>query len=96
MSLIAEKDVRKIAKLARIGVSDEDVASYSKELSQILGLFEQLEEVNTDGVPTMVSVEDMELKMREDEPIIENTVEEVLSNAPSAKFNCFEVPKVVE
>lgn len=95
MALTAE-NTRKIAKLARIRLSEDDVAHYTAELNGILGWVEQLQEVNTDGVEQMTSVADVTLPMREDKVTDGNIAEAVLSNAPKAEYGCFAVPKVIE
>lgn len=93
---LTEKDVIKIAKLARIAVTPEEVTQYTQELSKILGFFETLQEVNTDGVQQMTSVANMQLPMREDIVTEGNCREAVLANAPHSDYGCFVVPKVVE
>ena len=96
MSHLSEKDVLKIAKLARIAVTPEEVKVYSEELSKILAFVETLQEVNTDNVPLMTSVADMTLPMRQDKVDDGNYREEILANAPASEYGCFMVPKVVE
>lgn len=88
--------VRKIAKLARIRLSDEEVDHYGKEISSILNWIEMLQEVNTDKVPQMASVSSIGLSLRADEVTDGNIQTEILENAPKSAFDCFEVPKVVE
>lgn len=90
------KAVAKIARLARIAVTEEEKAHYAKEISGILQWVEQLAEVNTDGVPLMTSVAAMELPRRKDEVTDGNQVEAIVANAPSSDYGCFVVPKVME
>lgn len=94
--LMDEKTVTKIAKLARIRVREDERAHYAKELSTIFGWIEQLQEVDTDGVPIMTSVVNVPAPMREDKIIDGGYTAEVLANAPKAEFDCFVVPKVVD
>lgn len=96
MSNLSEKDVIKIAKLARIAVTPEEVKTYSGELSKILAFVETLQEVNTDNVPQMTSVAEMLLPMRKDEVTDGDYQEDILKNAPASEYGCFMVPKVVE
>lgn len=96
MSKLSEKDVIKIAKLARIAVTPEEVKTYTDELSKILGFVEILAEVNTDNVPQMTSVADMALPLREDKVTDGNYRDAILANAPASEYGCFMVPKVVE
>lgn len=93
---LTDKDVKKIAKLARIRLSDEDVAHYGREINGILKWIEQLQEVNTDGVAPLASVSDQPLPWRKDEVTDGNIQEQVLKNAPNASYGCFAVPKVIE
>ncbi len=95
MSLNPEQ-VKKIAKLARIRLSDDEVTHFGKEISSILNWIEMLAEVNTDKVPQMASVSSISLSMRQDEVNDGGIQEDILKNAPEASFGCFEVPKVIE
>ncbi|MFW0777361.1 MAG: Asp-tRNA(Asn)/Glu-tRNA(Gln) amidotransferase subunit GatC [Rickettsiales bacterium] len=93
---ISTKDVTKIARLSRIEVKDEKKEHYAKEMSGILQWVEQLNEVNTDDVPQMVSVADIRLPWREDKVTDGGKAAEVVKNAPSSDYDCFVVPKVIE
>ena len=93
---LTDKDVKKIGKLARIRLSDADVAHYGAEINGILKWIEQLQEVNTDGVAALASVSDQPLPWRKDEVTDGNIQEQVLKNAPNASYGCFAVPKVIE
>jgi aspartyl-tRNA(Asn)/glutamyl-tRNA(Gln) amidotransferase subunit C len=88
--------VRHIAKLARIHVSDEEVASLAPELSNILGWIEQLQEVDVDGVQPMTAVIPNHLRLREDKVTDGAIRDAVLKNAPVAEHGFFAVPKVIE
>jgi aspartyl-tRNA(Asn)/glutamyl-tRNA(Gln) amidotransferase subunit C len=92
-----DKDtVAKIAKLARIRVSDTDCEALAGELSNILGWVEQLSELDTEGVEPMTSVVEMSLPQREDRITDGAMVKEIMANAPEGAGNFFAVPKVVE
>ena len=93
---LTDHDVKKIAKLARIRLSEEDVAHYGREINGILKWIEQLQEVNTDGVAPLASVSDQPLPWRKDEVTDGNIQEQILKNAPNASYGCFAVPKVIE
>lgn len=92
---ISNEQVKKIAKLARIKVSEDDVQFFGGELNKILNWIEQLQEVNTDGVEPMAGMEAVELPLREDKVTDGGITQEVLKNAKH-KYGCFVVPKVVE
>ncbi len=93
---LSKEQVARIARLARIAVSEEDKAHFAREISGILQWVEQLSEVNTDGVPQLASVSAVKLPWRKDEVTDGNRQEEVLQNAPQSDYGCFVVPKVME
>lgn len=93
---LTQDDTRKVARLARIRLNDDEIAHYTGELNNILQWIDQLQEVNTDGVAQMTSVADITLPMREDKVSDGGIAESVLKNAPSAEYGCFAVPKVIE
>ncbi|MFN3944814.1 MAG: Asp-tRNA(Asn)/Glu-tRNA(Gln) amidotransferase subunit GatC [Allosphingosinicella sp.] len=88
--------VRHIAKLARIAVTDDEVAALAPELSNILGWIEQLQEVDVSGVEPMTAVIPNSLRLRADEVTDGGIRDAVLANAPVAEHGFFAVPKVIE
>lgn len=88
--------VEKIARLARIRVTEEEKVKFASELNGIMQWIEQLQDVDTEGVEPMTSVVDMTLHMREDEITDGGIQEKVLANAPESAEGFFVVPKVVE
>jgi len=88
--------VKRVARLARIKVSDEEAESLRGELNGILTWVEQLNEVDVTGIEPMTSVLPMEMKKRADVVTEGGTAGEVLANAPAREASFFEVPKVVE
>jgi aspartyl-tRNA(Asn)/glutamyl-tRNA(Gln) amidotransferase subunit C len=93
---VTSQQVRHIATLARIAMSDEELERFVPELNNILGWVEQLGEVNTDGVEPLATVVDQKLRLREDAVTDGNIRDEVLANAPEAQHGFFPVPKVIE
>ena len=91
-----EATVARIARLARIRIEDEERSAMAGELSTIMDWIEQLNEVNTEGVPPMTSMDGVTLALRADEVTDGDKVEDVLANAPAAQDSHFVVPKVVE
>jgi aspartyl-tRNA(Asn)/glutamyl-tRNA(Gln) amidotransferase subunit C len=87
---------RRVAKLARIQVSEDALPALAGEFNAILGFIEQLNEVDVDGVEPMTSVTPMRLKRREDVVTDGNQQAAILANAPDAREGFFAVPKVVE
>ena len=88
--------VRKVADLARIAVTEEELAPLADELNAILGWVEQLGEVDVTGIEAMTSVTPMALKRRADEVTDGNRQGDILANAPDAREGFFTVPKVME
>ena len=88
--------VRRIAHLARIGVSDAEVPHLQDEINAILKFVEALSEVDVEGVEPMTSVTPMRLPMREDVVTDGEIPAKVLANAPLTEDGFFLVPKVIE
>ena len=90
------KTVRDIAKLARLRVEEAQAEALVGELNNILAWVEQLNELETEGVPPMTSVVEMTLAMREDVVTDGGISEDIVKNAPETARGFFLVPKVVE
>ena len=88
--------VRRIARLARIKVTDDEAKGLEKELSGILDWVKQLDEVDTADVEPMTRVVAQQMKMREDKVTDGEKAADVTQNAPMSEDNFFVVPKVVE
>jgi aspartyl-tRNA(Asn)/glutamyl-tRNA(Gln) amidotransferase subunit C len=93
---VDEKMARRIATLARIGVSDAQLPALAKELSAILGFVEQLSELDTSGVKPLTSAVETTMLGREDVINDGGYPADVLANAPERDDDYFAVPKVVE
>ncbi|CAN7321285.1 Asp-tRNA(Asn)/Glu-tRNA(Gln) amidotransferase subunit GatC [Rhizobium sp. LjRoot254] len=88
--------VKRVARLARLAVTEDEAVRMTGELNGILGFVEQLSEVDVTGVEPMTSVTPMAMKMRKDEVTDGNMADRIVANAPLTEQNFFEVPKVVE
>ena len=88
--------VKRVAKLARIAVSDEQAGKMQSELNTILGFVDQLNEVNVEGVEPMTSVIDVAMKKRVDIVNDGDKADDIIANAPASEDNFFMVPKVIE
>ena len=88
--------VKRVARLARIAVSEEEANRMTDELNGILGFVEQLSEVNVEGVEPMTSVTPMEMRKRQDVVNDGDKADAIVANAPATDRNFFQVPKVVE
>jgi aspartyl-tRNA(Asn)/glutamyl-tRNA(Gln) amidotransferase subunit C len=93
---VDQNTVRRIARLARIAVTDEDVPHLQGELNAILSFVEQLNEVNVEGVEPMTSVTPMVMKKRQDRVTDGGYPDQIVRNAPATEDDFFMVPKVVE
>ena len=93
---VDEKTVRRIARLARIKITDAEAQGLEKELTQILEWVEQLDEVDTTNVEPMTRVVAHQLKRRKDVVTDGEKAEDVTANAPLTEDPFFVVPKVVE
>ena len=93
---VDHKTVRRIARLARIKVADDEIEHLKDELSAMLAFVEQLSEVDVTGIDPMTSVTPMRMRQRPDEVTDGGIAEAVLRNAPARQGDFFMVPKVVE
>jgi aspartyl-tRNA(Asn)/glutamyl-tRNA(Gln) amidotransferase subunit C len=93
---VSPEQVRHIAKLARIAMSEEELERLVPELNNILGWVEQLSEVDTDGVEPLATVIDLKLRLRDDVVTDGGIRDKILANAPLAEHGFFAVPKVIE
>jgi aspartyl-tRNA(Asn)/glutamyl-tRNA(Gln) amidotransferase subunit C len=93
---VSKDQVRHVAKLARIAMTDEDLAPMTGEINGVLDWIEQLAEVDVTNVPPMTSVVEAKLKERQDEVADGGYPDKVLANAPQREDFFFTVPKVVE
>jgi aspartyl-tRNA(Asn)/glutamyl-tRNA(Gln) amidotransferase subunit C len=104
MNKITKEEVEKVAKLARINITDSEKEKYSKELSSILGYVEKLNELDTEKVAETSQVTGLTNVYREDnatdewktdKDVMENT-EKLLANAPEVKDNYIKVKKILD
>lgn len=93
---VDENTVRRIARLARIKITDEEAKGLEGELTGILNWVEQLGEVDTSNVPPMTRVVDQKLAKREDRVTDGGIADDIVKNAPMVDDHYFVVPKVVE
>ncbi|MAI02288.1 MAG: Asp-tRNA(Asn)/Glu-tRNA(Gln) amidotransferase GatCAB subunit C [Rickettsiales bacterium] len=94
---IDNKVTKKIASLAKIELTDEEIEEFSVDLSNILSWMEELKKVDVTGIEAVTSVNDTVLSEREDSDIkLEIEKKEVLKNAPDKVGDYFTVPKVIE
>jgi len=95
MSLTPE-EVKKIAFLARLSIEEEHVEQYSKDLSSIFGLVEQMNAADTDNIEPMAHPQNAMQRLRDDVVTEVNQREKLMSNAPVTDAGLFLVPKVLD
>lgn len=88
-------DVKKVAQLARLKISEKEEPHYQQQMTAVLKYFSEVAEIDTQNVEPLVTPSDIELVFREDKAAVEITVEEVIKNAPDHVGNLFKVPPVV-
>jgi len=95
MSLTRD-DVKKVAGLARLRMTDDQMDQMVPKLNNIMGFVEQLAQVDTDNIEPLSNVARSTLPLRDDEITDGECVDKVLANAPESEEGFFAVPKVVE
>ena len=93
---LKQDEITKIANLAKLNISDEQMGDYEQRLSSILDLVEQMNSVDTTGVEPMAHPLHMTQRLREDVVTEENQREHFQEHAPSIEKGLFVVPKVIE
>ncbi|WP_273127840.1 Asp-tRNA(Asn)/Glu-tRNA(Gln) amidotransferase subunit GatC [Metabacillus sp. HB246100] len=96
MSRISTDQVKHVANLARLAITEEEAELFSTQLDSIISFAEQLNEVDTENVKPTTHVLEMKNIMREDEPKKGLDNEEVLKNAPDQEDGYFRVPSILE
>jgi len=89
-------DVEKIAHLARIALSEEDIPVYTRTLSDIFALVEQMNSIDTTGITPMAHPLDATARLRADEVSETNQRDLFQSIAPQVEAGLYLVPKVIE
>lgn len=93
---LSPQDVKKIADLARIKITDQEVDKVTSQLSSIMDWIDQLRNVDTSHIDNCPHPEQSLMFERQDEVTETNHVEEILLNAPATQHHMFAVPKMVE
>ena len=97
-----EKEVKKIAKLAKIGIEDKDLKKFCGQITQIVTMLQNLHNIDCEHLEPMYSPAETSLNLREDKIVLNNTKEDILNNAPlqskeiSQKLPYFYTPKVLD
>ena len=89
------KTVKHIATLVRLGISEEEAATFSGQFSSIIDYFNMLQEVDTENIPPASDIANAENVLREDEVSPSMSREEFLKNAPQSERGYIKVPTVL-
>jgi len=93
---LSHEHVRHIARLTRLGLSEEEVERFSLQLSNILDNFDILRQVDTSGVSPATHIIPQQDMLRKDVVVDSCSLAEVLSNAPRQEDGCFTVQSILE
>lgn len=93
---LSRTDVEMIAHLARLEVTDQEAQVFADSLSQILGLIEQMNAVDTTGVAPMAHPQDVALRLRDDDVTETDERSRFQEIAPAAEAGLYLVPKVID
>ena len=93
---ISDKDVKYIANLARLQLTDEEAQSFAGDMSKILQYMEMLNELDTSDVEPLEHVIELDSRFRKDLAQTPLSHDDALKNAPDADSDYFRVPKVIE
>ncbi len=96
MSRISEEQVKHVANLARLAITEDEAKMFTEQLDAIITFAEQLNELDTTGVEPTTHVLDMKNVLREDKAGKGLPVEEVLKNAPDHEDGQIKVPSIIE
>ncbi len=95
MTKITKEEVKKVAKLARLELNQDEINKHSKQLEKILEYIKQLEEIDTNNVPCTTRAIEVTNSFRKDQKIIFEKTEDLLDLAPSREETFFKVPKII-
>ena len=93
---VSKEDVKHIANLSKLNLTEEELEKYTTELSDIVNFANDLSRIDVDGVKRTAHILDIKNVFRKDEVQPSYDREEILKNAPSKDAGCVSVPKVVE
>ncbi len=93
---IDRSDVERIAHLARLELNEQDIPAYTENLSSILNLIDEMQQIDTDGVEPLAHPLDAVQRLRADEVTELNQRDKLQAVAPAVEEVLFLVPKVIE
>jgi len=93
---VDQSDIAKLANLARLDINETTASEVAESINGILGLVDQLQNANTDGIAPMAHPQDAMQRLRKDEVSEENVREQFQAIAPEAEEGLYLVPKVID
>jgi aspartyl-tRNA(Asn)/glutamyl-tRNA(Gln) amidotransferase subunit C len=93
--MLTAEEVKKIALLARIELSDAEVEKFRKDLSTVLDYVEELKQVDTEGLEIVSQVTGLQNVQREDAPVVADNREDIMANAPEIKDGYYKVKAIL-
>lgn len=96
MANISKEEVKHIANLASLNLSEKEIEKYTKDMEGILEFAKMINEVNTDGLNETIAANEMANVFRKDEVVNFEDKELLLKNAPSQDEGMFRIPKVIK
>lgn len=93
--MLSTEEVKKVAQLSRIELSETEVEKFQKDLSSILDYVEELKQVSTEGLEIVSSVTGLENIEREDKAVLVDYQEQILENAPERRDNFYKVKSIL-
>tara|TARA_Y100001968_G_C19355842_1_gene717126 strand:- start:216 stop:503 length:288 start_codon:yes stop_codon:yes gene_type:complete len=95
MTEISPEDVRKVAKLARLELPDDQIETYTAQIEEILSYIDQLQEIDTQNISPTTRALEVVNAMREDFVEVNCSREDILNQAPQREGDFFRVPKIL-
>ncbi len=93
---ISQQDVEYVARLARLTLEPEELATMTEQMDAILGYVDKLKELDTTGIEPTAHAVPMANAFRADEVKPSIGIDRAMQNAPESQDGCFQVPKVIE
>ncbi|PIS31325.1 Asp-tRNA(Asn)/Glu-tRNA(Gln) amidotransferase GatCAB subunit C [Candidatus Saganbacteria bacterium CG08_land_8_20_14_0_20_45_16] len=93
---VSKKDVEHVAKLARLGLTEEEKELFTTQLSSILDYAKNLNKLDTKNVPPTSHAIPMKNVLREDQVIPCTNTQDIVANGPEIEDNMFKVPRIME
>ena len=95
MTKISSEEVKKVAKLARLELNENEINNHAKQLEKILDYIKQLEKIDTENIPCTTRAIEVVNAFRKDEHENYENSEQLLDLAPSREDKFFKVPKII-